>query len=161
MKFQQIWQGRLLSTDGKQPLTPFFPAEVPGNIQYDWAVHEGFAHQIMFDTTSRRFLDVEDNFWEYRTTLSYDLSEGHRLFFVAEGIDYRFDILLDGKLLCTHEGMYTPIELDITEFAHGESELNVRIYPHPKLPGEFATPREMAAPDVPTPMSSMEDESLI
>jgi len=151
MIYTQTWQGRLLSTNAKEALTPYFPAEVPGNIQYDWAVHEGFADRIMFGTTAQRFETVEDNYWEYRTRLSFSLPDNDRLFFVALGIDYRFDILLDGVLLCSHEGMYTPVELDITDRARPGSELTVLIHPHPKLPGEFATPREMAAQSVKPP----------
>ena len=41
--------------------------------------------------------------------------------------------------------MYTETELDITDIAHPGSALTVLIHPHPKLAGEFATPREMAA----------------
>ena len=122
-----------------------FAAEVPGNLQYDLAVHEGIADKLMYGTTAKRFLTVEDNYWKYETSLDYTARVGERVFFVAEGIDYIFDILVDGKMLYSHEGMYTKTELDITAIAHPGSLLTVLIHPHPKLPGTFTTPREMAA----------------
>jgi hypothetical protein len=41
--------------------------------------------------------------------------------------------------------MYTKTEIDLTDIAAPGSTLVVRVHPHPKLPGEFATPRELAA----------------
>ena len=145
MKFYQTWQGALLADQDPSSVVTSFAAEVPGNLQYDLAVQEGIADKLMYGTTAKRFLAVEDNYWKYETTLDYTARAGERVFFVAEGIDYIFDILVDGKMLYSHEGMYTKTELDITAIAHPGSLLTVLIHPHPKLPGEFATPREMAA----------------
>ena len=145
MKFTQTWQGALLANCDPSSVLTSFAAEVPGNLQYDLAVHEGIADKLMYGTTAKRFLDVEDNYWKYETTISYTARADERVFFVAEGIDYIFDIYIDGEKIYSHEGMYTKTELDITELAHPGSLLTVLIHPHPKLPGEFATPREMAA----------------
>lgn len=145
MKFTQTWQGALLANCDPSSVLTSFAAEVPGNLQYDLAVHEGIADKLMYGTTAKRFLDVEDNYWKYETTISYAAQADERVFFVAEGIDYIFDIFIDGEKIYSHEGMYTKTELDITESAHPGSLLTVLIHPHPKLPGDFATPREMAA----------------
>lgn len=145
MKFTQTWQGALLANCDPSSVLTSFAAEVPGNLQYDLAVHEGIADKLMYGTTAKRFLEVEDNYWKYETTISYAAQTDERVFFVAEGIDYIFDIYIDGEKIYSHEGMYTKTELDITELAHPGSLLTVLIHPHPKLSGEFATPREMAA----------------
>ena len=145
MKFSQTWQASLLATSDPASTIATFPAEVPGNLQYDLAVHEGIADTLMYSTTAERFLEVEDNYWKYETTLDYETKPGERAYFVAEGIDYIFDILIDGKTVYSHEGMYTKTEIDLSDIAHPGSALTVLIHPHPKLPGEFATPREMAA----------------
>ena len=145
MKFYQTWQGALLASSDTNDVIKSFPAEVPGNLQYDLAVAEGIADTLMYSTTAQRFLEVEDNFWKYETTLDYKVEDGERAIFVAEGIDYIFDIIIDGKCVYSHEGMYTKTEIDLTDIAQPGSSLVVRIHPHPKLPGEFATPREMAA----------------
>lgn len=130
MRFDLEWQGRIYEDD-----KPYFPASVPGNIQYDWAVNEGFADDIMYGTTARRFLEVEDCFWEYRTVLNFERKDNRRVYFVAEGIDYIFDILLDGVKIYSHEGMFTLTRLDITDKAVDGSLLQVIIHPHPKLEG--------------------------
>ncbi len=145
MKFTQTWQGALLASADPASVISACPAEVPGNLQYDLAVHEGIADTLMYSDNATRFLEVEDNFWKYETVLDYTLGTGERAYFVAEGIDYIFDILLDGKCIYSHEGMFTKTEIDITDMAHPGSVLTVLIHPHPKLPGNFATPREMAA----------------
>ncbi|MBP3918636.1 MAG: hypothetical protein J6I50_05650 [Clostridia bacterium] len=145
MKFEQTWQGALLADKNPDSVITAFPAEVPGNLQYDLAVKEGIADTLMYGTTAKRFLELEDHFWKYETTLDYTVKAGERVFFVAEGIDYIFDIFLDGSCIYSHEGMYTKTELDVTDTVHPGSKLTVLIHPHPKLPGEFATPREMAA----------------
>ena len=145
MKFYQNWQGALLASSDVNDIIKSFPAEVPGNLQYDLAVAEGIADTLMYSTTAQRFLEVEDNFWKYETTLDYKVEAGERAIFVAEGIDYIFDIIIDGKCVYSHEGMYTKTEIDLTDIAAPGSTLVVRVHPHPKLPGEFATPRELAA----------------
>jgi len=104
MKFEQTWEGCLVPDTGAKE---WFPCEVPGNIQYDYAKANGFADTLMYGTTAKRFLALEDSFWEYRTLLQYEKEAGERLFFVAEGIDYSFDVYLGGELLYSHEGMFT------------------------------------------------------
>ena len=96
MKFYQTWQGALLASSDTNDVIKSFPAEVPGNLQYDLAVAEGIADTLMYSTTAQRFLEVEDNFWKYETTLDYKVEAGERAIFVAEGIDYIFDIIIDG-----------------------------------------------------------------
>ncbi len=144
MKYSQNWSASLLSKDGKETLCTF-PASVPGNVQYDLAVYEGIDESLMFSVNARRFLALEDHFWKYETTLDFESDAGESVFFVSEGIDYRFDIFLDGEKLLEHEGMFSPISLDLTGKAGCGSVLAVLIYPHPKREGEFAEPRGEAS----------------
>ena len=114
-----------------------FPATVPGCIQYDYAVSHGFP-DVMFGEGSRAFEALEDDAWEYRATLRYTAGAGERVFFVSGGIDYQYEISLNGKVLFSHEGMYTPVSLDLTDALSGDGrdELCIFIFPHPKLAGE-------------------------
>ena len=98
MKFYQTWQGALLASSDVNDIIKSFPAEVPGNLQYDLAVAEGIADTLMYSTTAQRFLEVEDNFWKYETKLDYKVEAGERAIFVAEGIDYIFDIIIKNTL---------------------------------------------------------------
>lgn len=143
MRFNQQWLGGQYDPSGivKHPL---FPVEVPGNIQYDYAQFIGL-NDLMYAENVRKLEETEDYFWEYRCELSYDaLSPNERLYLVAEGVDYRFDILLDGEKIHSQEGMYTPVELDLTWKAHPGALLEFIIYPHPRHSQPYLTYREMA-----------------
>ena len=129
MKFDQKWLAGIYDSDkGEAP--ELFAASVPGNVQKDYADYKGI--DIMFSDNVEALEAVEDVFWIYKTKLDFKSESGDSVFFVAEGIDYIFDIILDGKKLHSQEGMYTKVELDITEKAKPGSELSVLIHPHPK-----------------------------
>ncbi|MBE6631935.1 MAG: hypothetical protein E7623_04460, partial [Ruminococcaceae bacterium] len=130
MKIYQQWMacGRKAGTE--EYCAPF-PAEVPGNVQYDYARAMGFS-DFAFGTGVKLFSEVEDMEWEYLSTLDVEREEGEKLFLVAEGIDYSFDISLDGELLYSGEGMYSRVELEVTDKAKNGSSLKVHIHPHPK-----------------------------
>ena len=126
MKFKQQWFARALSDSGA---SEWFPAEVPGNVQYDYGRFMGWG-DISVGENAKSFRQTEGYTWEYITTLDYALQSGDSAFFVSEGIDYLFDVLIDGKTVLTHEGMFTRIEIPL-EDCQGK-ELTVRIHPHPK-----------------------------
>jgi len=100
MKFYQTWEGRSC-TKGRDA---WFPATVPGNIQKNYAVANGFA-DVQFADNYKQFLPLEDDHWEYRTQLQYDQGDGERVFFVTEGIQYEYDVALNGEVLLSYEGM--------------------------------------------------------
>ena len=82
-----------------------------------------------------KFDEIEDYTWQYSTTLNYDKKPGEEIWFVAEGIDYSYDILLDGEKLLSGEGMFSPVELNITNKARVGALLQITIHPHPKRGG--------------------------
>ena len=131
MRFEQKWEGKNLSRADEG----YFAARVPGNIQLDYGVAHGFG-DVQYADNYRQYLPLENDEWEYRTRLSYQRRSGERIFFVCEGIDYRYDILLNGDVLYSYEGMYQPVELDMTDrLRDTEDILTVHIYPHPKRTG--------------------------
>ncbi len=109
-----------------------FKARVPGNIQYDYGVAHGFA-DVQYADQYKQYLPLEDVHWEYSTCLQYEKKPNERVFFVSEGIDYRCDILLNGKCICSHQGMFSRIEVELCELlGSGKDVLTVHIHPHPK-----------------------------
>ena len=140
MKFLQDWRGRILEGAGDPA---WFTAHVPGNIQHDYGMAHGFGDPNEKDHF-RRYLPLEDNTWEYETTLSVRRAPEGTVWFVSEGIDYRCDILLNGELLLSHEGMYETIACDLTDRLRGKDRLSVRIYPHPKRKDAPAGTRDEA-----------------
>ena len=138
MKFYQTWEGtNLTKNDG------YFPASVPGNIQLDYGNAKGFG-DANYGTNANKWLDLEDDFWEYKTKLAFDKKAGERVFFVSLGIDYKYDVALNGEKLYSYEGMFKPFDLDITDKLTGDDTLTVLIYPHPKREGARPRSRDEA-----------------
>ncbi|MGI6240162.1 MAG: glycoside hydrolase family 2 protein [Christensenellales bacterium] len=129
MNYDQNWQARALRPEGA---SEWFDAQVPGNVQYDYGRMMGWG-DINFGDNVTRFRATEDDSWEYRTILRFDEGQGERAYMVFEGVDYLFDIFLDGEQVRSHEGMYSRVEVDVT--GRAGSELRVLIHPHPKRPG--------------------------
>lgn len=131
MKFYQNWHGCAITDGNKGEL---FPVSVPGNIQKDYASFMGWG-DINYMNNCLKYIDIEDYHWQYVTTLDYSAKEGEKIFFVTHGIEYEYDVILDGEKLLYHEGMYTRVEIDITQKVHKGSVLEIHIYPHPKREG--------------------------
>ena len=110
MIFKQSWQGVRLGAQGEE----VFPASVPGNIQYDYAEANGFG-DVMYGENVRRFEALEDDEWEYHARLEYEAADGERVFFVSRGIDYKYEIRLNGETIYAYEGMFRGVELDLTD----------------------------------------------
>ena len=122
------WQGRRACEE------IWFPARVPGNIQQDYAAFKGFP-DVHFGENVNAFRALEDDVWLYRAEFDGLELDGERLFFVADGIDYRYEIRFNGRLLLEHEGMFTRAELDLTDLLLGKgNRLEITILPHPLAP---------------------------
>ena len=149
MRFDQVWMGRNCDKSPEE----WFPASVPGSIQYDYALYHRFEDLNVSDNY-KQFLPLEDDHWEYRTLLSYEKQEGERVFFVSGGIDYQYDVLINGKRIYSYEGMFRGLELDLTEDLTGQNDiLTVHIYPHPKSTGGRPNTRDECDQSCKPPLS--------
>ena len=142
MKYHQKWQACAIN---KKEKSDYFETKVPGNVQRDYAEYLGIIEDLQFGNNVSKLEKTESFYWEYRTEIHYDAKPGEKVYFVAEGIDYKFDILLNEKKIYSGEGMYTPVRLDITDTADEGSVLQVLIYPHPKKKNSFVRTRNEAA----------------
>lgn len=131
MIFNQKWLGARIHNGIKEK---YFDAEVPGNIQYDYALANNFK-DVYFADGCRQFDDLEGDEWEYSTTLNYKSENGEKVWFVSQGIDYKYKIFLNGEEIYENEGMFSFVELDLTEKLIGNDILSVKIAPHPKREG--------------------------
>jgi beta-mannosidase len=113
----------------------FFNAAVPGAVQLDLAKAEGY-EDYCFSDNYEQFRWTEDVFWHYRTTINTSLfSPDKKVFFISKGIDYQFQILLDNRLIHEQEGMFTPVEIEISHAGGIKDEsvsLDIIIFPVPK-----------------------------
>ena len=147
MIFKQTWEGaNLTKNDG------YFPTSVPGNIQLDYGNAHGFG-DANYATNADKYRDVEDDFWQYRTKLAFDRKDGERVFFVSLGIDYKYDVALNGENIYSYEGMVKPFDVDLTDMLTGDDTLTVLIYPHPKREGARAGSRDEADASCKPPVS--------
>ncbi|HEY5561613.1 MAG TPA: glycoside hydrolase family 2 TIM barrel-domain containing protein [Clostridiaceae bacterium] len=107
-------------------------ATVPGAVQLDWAKAKGYGSYTYGDNY-KDYGWMEDVYWSYITKLEFpDLEEKERVYFVCKGIDYKFIIKLNNKIIHKQEGMFTPVEIDLTTIIRGGEELEVLIFPAPK-----------------------------
>jgi beta-mannosidase len=111
----------------------FVAAVVPGAVQLDWARAHAMADFTVGDN-AQDYCWMEDVFWHYRASLAAlpPPAATERLSFVCAGIDYRFCIRCGGTTLLEQEGMYTPLDIDISDYAGTDAVLEVIIYPAPK-----------------------------
>lgn len=146
-----IWRVGFADTLEAVP-AEWVPAKVPGAVQLDWATeknwprwYEGEAH--------RTYRWMEKKYWRYEAVFPYiAINTGEQLFFCCNGIDYAWQILLDGHELIRHEGMFTPVRLNLTGKARTGSVLTVIIHPAPSR--KDATPgRDEADHAVKPPVS--------
>jgi len=115
-----------------QTPTNWVPAQVPGAVQLDWAKAHDY-EDLAYATNYKQFRWMEDVFWSYRARFSKpELQAGQACFFKSKGIDYQFEIIMNGELVLEQEGMFTPVEVDLTPYLQDENELWVCLFPVPK-----------------------------
>ena len=126
---------KLARLDGRRS-TPveWMPATVPGAVQLDWARARGIPDPA-FGQNVRLLENLEDDHWLYRTRVpDARRGPGEQLVFSCEGVDYACEVRLAGRPVLSHEGLFTPFEIDLSDCAPG-AELEVLILPAPKLAG--------------------------
>ena len=75
---------------------------------------------------------MEDQYWTYRTIFKVeDIGENERLYFHSEGIDYQFHIIINGEKVYEHEGMFSSVDVDLTDHLHNDNELYITVFPVP------------------------------
>ena len=110
----------------------FCPATVPGAVQTDIARAEGYP-DYNYGDNYRRMTWMEDRFFTYRTEFDAPPCEnGRQLWFVSKGIDYRYEIRFNGQPLIAREGMFSPVEVELTPHLQPRNRLEVLVYPVPK-----------------------------
>lgn len=108
-------------------------AIVPGAVQLDIAKAEKYA-PLFYAEHWKDYLWMEDMYYIYRSVFSKPvIKEGQRVIFISKGIDYQFKIFLNGEVLLIQEGMFTPVNLDLTDKLKEKNELRILISPVPKL----------------------------
>ncbi|WP_255954280.1 glycoside hydrolase family 2 protein [Streptomyces odontomachi] len=128
---------RWMSGPGRPPGEPgWYPARVPGTVLDD--LHR--AGQVPDPFTGTRSLEAEwvpQRTWLYRRPLTTrPLAPGERAIVRFEGVDHEATVLVDGKEIARHAGMFVPFDVDVTDaVADGGSHL-LAVAVHPAPPNE-------------------------
>ena len=110
----------------------FISAEVPGAVQLDFAKAMNLP-DYRYGTNSRAYRWLEDRYYTYKAEFAKPtLAEDKRLLFKCESIDYRFKIYINKNLVLDQEGMFTPVNVDITDYLKDSNLLEVVVFPAPK-----------------------------
>jgi beta-mannosidase len=113
----------------------WYEAKVPGAVQLDYAKANSWDSH-MFAENWKDYRWMEDVYWTYKTKFSNPtVSNDEMYFFISKGIDYKFEIFLNGEKIFTQEGMFKYVELDLTNKLEEENLLEVLLFPVPKISG--------------------------
>lgn len=117
-------------------------ATVPGAVQLDMAKAKGLGDYTYGDNW-KDYSWMEDVYWTYETLLPEFKHNGkNKLYFVTKGIDYEFKIILDDEVIHEQEGMFTPVEIDLTDKVLSNNNLKIQIAPAPKREGAPADKKQ-------------------
>jgi beta-mannosidase len=110
----------------------FFAATVPGAVQLDYARAHGWPEPAE-DPDVTKYRWMEDVHWCYRTTLPPLTREfGAHVYLVLKGVDYKFDIRLNGSRFDGGIGMYTSFEMPLGDDFLAGGQIEIWVYPAPK-----------------------------
>ncbi len=127
------WQIAYHSEETEQP-TEWLAATVPGAVQLDVMQAEGYEQPWWYNDNFLQFDWMETYFFTYRTTFKKpELKNHERLVFFSKGIDYHFKIYLNEVMIWEQEGMFTYVDLDVTNYLEKENELKIVLMPVPTI----------------------------
>lgn len=130
-RYHLDWKLASLKHAGDNP-ERFVPAQVPGAVQLDWASANGIPLPE-FAGNVAEYRWMEDSYWLYKVDLDYpSVQAGERAFFICGGVDYQFQVRIDGKVVHEQEGMFTPFEIGLAGIAVPGSSLEILVFPAPK-----------------------------
>ncbi len=111
-------------------------ATVPGAIQLDIARGTDY-EDYAFGENWQRYRWMEKEYFLYRATFADPRDRANEVCrFMAAGIDYQFEIILNGTLLHQQEGMFKPVDLILNDCLQGKNTLEIVVFPPPT--GGFA-----------------------
>ena len=120
------------------------PAHVPGDVFTDlWRV--GRIDDPHFGRNSVKAKWVNEYEWWYLNIFNVpEEMKGKKIELTFDGVDYACDVFVNGKMLGTHEGMFTSFNFDITDLVsfeykrRGRNTLAVRLHPAPRRYSQVA-----------------------
>ena len=127
------WQIGYHKEEANQP-DKWFKAQVPGAVQLDVMRGEEYAQPWWYGDNFHQFDWMEPYYFTYKAHFKKpSLKKDERLFFFSKGIDYQFKIYLNNQKIWEQEGMFTYVDLDLTNYLERENELKIVVMPIPTI----------------------------
>ena len=112
----------------------WFPATVPGAVQLDVMKAENYKQPYWYGNNVQQFDWMEDWYFTYRTIFKRPLlSSDQRVYFHSKGIDYKFKLIFNGVKIYEQEGMFTYVDIDLTDKLKDQNVLKIILMPVPKI----------------------------
>ena len=95
-------------------------APIPGNnklVEYDFSKSPTLKVPGDWNTQRDSLFNYEGVIW-YQRDFDYQPREHHRVFFHIGAANYKAILSVNGKLVCEHEGGYTPFDCEVTKLLH-------------------------------------------
>ena len=120
-------------------IAEWLQATVPGNVRAD-LVRAGHIPDLFAGTQAEDSQWVDGHSWWLVRDWHLPPSPGTRVHLVFRGVDYLWDLFLNGHHLVRHEGMFSPLVLEVTDLLRSENRLAVRVTGSKWLPAGRSTP---------------------
>ena len=116
-------------------------SSVPGAVQLDVMHAENYKQPYWFANNYEQFTWMESQYFTYKTHFQKPvIKEDERVYFHSKGIDYSFVIYLNGVKIHEQEGMFTYVDIDLTEILKDNNELKITLLPVPMVEGSRTEP---------------------
>lgn len=126
------WEVGFASTNSTL-ITDWHIANVPGAVQLDLAKALNY-EPYYYAENWKDYEWMEDKYFCYRSHFDKPaIEQNQKCILISKGIDYEFEILINGICIFHQEGMFTAVKLDLKPFLIDKNELIVKIHPIPKL----------------------------
>ena len=105
---------------------------------------KGLLPDYLLHSNFREYIWMEDKWWHYSTTIFVEKKSGFTPFLECKGLDYKYSFFINDKLRLEGEGMFTPVNINLSEYGGNEINLRVLFHPIPKK-GPEEGPAQAAA----------------
>ena len=105
--------------------TEWLPADVPGHVHLDLMAN-GVIPDPFVGVQEYGVQWVDEKDWSYRTTFEWTAKEGApRRVLRFNGLDTVCSVRLNGQEIATHDNMFVPLEVDVTDLLQATNELRI------------------------------------
>ena len=140
--------------------TEWLPADVPGHIHLDLMANGVIPDPFVgMQEIGVQWVDEKD--WSYRTTFAWSPKDGApRRVLRFNGLDTVCTVRLNGVVIATHDDMFLPLEVDVTDLLRPENELRIDFESATRV-GEARRVAFLAQNGLPEAVDRFDDRSFV